>query len=525
MKRFLSTWLGFLVIAVFALAMLVAALLLTRSAERAASADLNALLDAAFAQFDSVGADAEAVATVSENNVLAKARAVARFLAHDDALLQTDALVTMCELLAVSAIDVTDYTGLVVASSVAGRIGRNLVSERGTAWTSEVLDGESVERTRVDDTDQALLWGCVPRTDTEGFVLVQSLDAAILTAYASTEPELVLREFSFINDALEIVAAPASDGAYIADGQYCVQRTQSVSGEQGELTLLASRRLGSVYMLRNAVLFVLSVVALISLICALTIQMFLLRRSRSRSHIAFKRRPRLPANLAEGDSLPEAGETLLLKQMDASAPEHGGAAEASLTPDAGESAADASGLKPDAPETSAPLPPAPIRAIRSFFNRQARGPHQKIFEIVTIEPGGDDAPSFDQAGSGVPASGMAERAAQPGRHAPEKKRRRASGQDAQDAAGNAVSDRPGGSDAGNAPEQSPRGKKRAAPAAKTAAQPSGGGNRRSPERERLKPVRPEPKDNPRADRQPARRHSGYSGQSEQTESRFDKIFD
>ncbi len=459
MRRFLTNWLVFVVIAVFASAMLVAAPLLTRSAQQAVYADLNALLDAAFAQFDAVGADAEAVATVSENNVLAKARAVARFLAHDDALLQTDALVTMCELLAVSAVDVTDYTGLVVASSVAGRIGRNLAEEHGTAWTSEVLDGESVERTRVDDADQALLWGCVPRTDTEGFVLVQSLDAAILTAYASTEPELVLREFSFINDELELVTAPAFSGGYSDGERYFVQRTQTVSGGQGELTLLASRSLGSVYLLRNAVLLVLSMVALVSLICALVIQVLLLRRHRSRSPIAFRQRPQPPASPAGDAPLSEDGEALLLERADASAPTHGGAP---VAPVAGEPAADAPGLETDAPgaetggtdapEPGTPVPPAPIRAIRSFFNRQARGPHQRIFEIITIEPGGDDAPSPDQAGSA--ASGMAERA-----------------------------------------------------------------------EARRKPVQPEPAEDMCAGKRPACPRSGKPGPSEQTESRFDKIFD
>lgn len=306
MRRFLSTWLALIVVAVFALSMLLCSLVFTRSAEQTAQADLNALLDAAFVQFNAVGADAEAVSEVSKTNVLAKARAVARFLAHDDALLQTDALVSLCELLAVAAIDVTDYDGVVVASSVVGRIGRNLTAEPASAWTREVLSGEGVERTRVDATDQALLWGCVPRTDTEGFVLVQSLDAAILSAYASTAPELVLNEFSFVNDTLSIAATPGDDAAYLEGDRYCVRRTQTVAGTYGELTLIAARAQGAVYVLRNVVLLVLCIIGLFAVGCALVVQVALLRRRKVRSHIAFDQRPRLPASLSDEDPLDEA---------------------------------------------------------------------------------------------------------------------------------------------------------------------------------------------------------------------------
>ena len=371
MRRFLSTWLALIVIAVFALSLLVCAPLLTRSAEQTARSDLNALLDAAFAQFNATGEDAEAVSDVSESGILAKARAVARLLAHDDALLQTDALVSLCELLEVAAIDVTDYTGEVAASSVVGRIGRDLTTEAGTAWTKEVLDGEAIERTRVDDVDKALLWGCVPRSDTEGFILVQSLDVAILAANASVNPELVLSEFSFINDELAVADDDGTDGAYLANERYYVRRTQVVAGEYGELTLLASRSLRSVYVLRNAVLLVLCVIGLISIACALAVQVLLLRRRIARSHISFNQKPLLPEDLASEEPLSEAEAALLLIEP-ADSPDEADAPEPAL--------------ELLAAEVAAPLAPA-----QKPRKNRARKPRKKIFELIAVEETDDES--------------------------------------------------------------------------------------------------------------------------------------
>ncbi len=397
MRRFLSIWLVFIVVAVFAAAILISLPLASHSAEQTAQQDLNALLDAAFALMDSAGQDADAVATVSENNILAKARATARFLTHDDALLQTDALVSLCEMLEVSAIDVTDYAGTVIASSVAGHIGRNLVEESATAWTSQVLEGEQVERTQVDATDNALLWGCVPRTDTEGFVLLQSLDAAILTAWESTNPELVLREFSFINDELELADASGDDAAYIANGRYYVRRTHTLVGQRrGEISLVASRSLGSVYVVRNVVLLVLSIIAIISTLCALVIQLYLLRRSRGRSRIALQQRPQLPMDPSETDLLFDASQSdqrslpAFLRVPANNAPSNHDAAAATDETDA---------LTTEV-EDAQSSPPNWRQRLAALLERvKGQG---KIFELVTIEPATEDAPEEEPPAENTP---------------------------------------------------------------------------------------------------------------------------
>lgn len=270
MRKFFSVWLILLVIVAFAAVLLVSYPLLTVRAQTAASDDLNVLLSAAFTRISLAEKSAEAVAASADENIIGKARAIDRFLSHDDALLQTDALVVLCEMLHISSVDVTDMDGNIVASSVPGRIGRNLVSDTKTAWTDEVLAGENLARTLVDEDNAALLSACVSRTDTEGLIYMQSLDVAIMEAMTAASPAQVLLDMSFIKDQL---AVPDADGAFDFDGSgYVVTRTQD------GVTLSAMRPFSQVYAVRSAVLLAEVIGFLLCMLFAAVIQTMLIRK-------------------------------------------------------------------------------------------------------------------------------------------------------------------------------------------------------------------------------------------------------
>ena len=386
-------WLVLIVIGAFALVMLIAAPLLTRAAKKAATDDLSQLLDAGETLLDEAQSDADAVAEGAEGNLLSKARAVARFLAHDDELLQTDALVSMCELLEVSAVDVTDYAGTAVASSVAGRIGRNLVEEPGLQWTKEVLDGEGLERTRADSTESALLWGCVPRTDTDGFILIQTLDRAIITAQELADPQAVLRSVSFIRDEMVVTNDPGRDGDYVMNDRFYVRRTHALPGGASEVALVASRGLGSVYLMRNATLLVLALFMLACILLSMLVQTYLRRGRSGQARIAFDAHPALLQSV--GDSETPDDSAGLLPAQDLPDGDDGDPLTPSATdwPDA--SALPAQDL-PDGEngmnENLVLLTEGTHKKHRSGANK-AKKKRPKLFEFVAVEPD-DDAPAL-----------------------------------------------------------------------------------------------------------------------------------
>ena len=357
MRKFFSVWLILLVIVVFAVVLCVSYPVLTSAAQQNALDDLSVLLDAAFTRISLAESSAESVSDAANDNVLSKARAIDRFLAHDDALLETDALVVLCDLLNVSSIDVTDMDGAIVASSVAGRIGRSLVEDNKTKWTREVLEGENLSRTLVDSANAALLSGCVSRTDTEGLIYIQSLDVSIMEASTAASPEQVLLDMSFIKDTLSVADAEDGDKAYLTDDAYNVRRTEN------GVSLVASRPLAQVYSARSAVLLVEAIGFLLCMLFAAVIQSLLIKKRLS------SRKAALPA-LPEGM---EVAQLPLGETTDAIV-----AAEAPDEPEA------PAAFDPEppvaAPEADAKTPPE--RADRA---KKPRKPRQKLFEFVDVE--------------------------------------------------------------------------------------------------------------------------------------------
>jgi hypothetical protein len=280
MRRFFSVWLVWIVVVVFAIAILASYIPLTRQAEMTARDDLTMLNNAAFIQLDKAQGNVDAAMEAAGANLVSKGRAIARFLAHDDSLLQTDALKALCDMLEITSIDVTDGEGVVTASSVIEDVGLSLATDARTPCVAEAL-ADDTELVKQDASNSALLMGCVPRSDTEGVVLLQTQDASVKEAKAQAEPGTVLAGMSFVNDLINVATEEGIDGAYMLDGYYCVRSTQK------NISVVAARTLGSVYLIRNAVLLALSVFALLSIVAALIIQLLL--AGSGRRHYVVKR--------------------------------------------------------------------------------------------------------------------------------------------------------------------------------------------------------------------------------------------
>lgn len=357
MRKFFSVWLILLVIVVFAAVLCISYPVLTSAAQQNALDDLNVLLDAAFTRISLAESSAKSISDAANVNVLSKARAVDRFLAHDDALLETDALVVLCDLLNVSAIDVTDMDGAIVASSVAGRIGRSLVDDSKTKWTREVLEGENLQRTLADSTNTALLSGCVSRTDTEGLIYIQSLDVSIMEASTAASPEQVLLDMSFIKDTLTVADTEDGDKAFLTDDAYNVRRTEN------GVSLVASRPLAQVYSVRSAVLLVESIGFLLCMLFAIVIQLLLIKK-------------RLSSRKATVLALPEGAETA---QLPAGATTDAiVAAEAPTEPETYEAVESGTPIATPEPDAETPREAADRK-------KKPRKPRRKIFEFVETE--------------------------------------------------------------------------------------------------------------------------------------------
>lgn len=399
MRKFFSVWLILLVIIAFVAALLISYPVLTSAAQQTASDDLNVLLDAAFTRIALAKDSAQAVIDASDSNVLSKARAVDRFLAHDDGLLATDALLSLCDLLNVSSVDVTDMDGSIVASSTEARIGRSLVDDSATAWTKEVLDGENLSRTLSDKDNPALLAGCVSRTDTEGLVYIQSLDVAILEAMTAASPEQVLLDMSFVKDTLAVTDA---DGAFDMDESgYIVTRTQD------GVTLSAMRPLSQVYAERSAVLFVEAVGFLLCMLFAAVIQSMLIKK-RLEGRGAPASAPGEDALLLPDDATPllpegEADENAQVLPEPEPETEPEPAAPASAA-EPGEAAAQSERDDAAVEAAFAEAAPAGTRARRA---RRERKPRKKIFEFVDIVEEAETPDDGETAQTELPAAPQA----------------------------------------------------------------------------------------------------------------------
>ena len=245
---------GVLILAIVALGMAA----LTRRAEEKAKAELTALADAAFLRIDRERQAAEPAAEAAKQNLLDKAVAVARFLAHDDALLASDALLVLCEQLNVDRIDVSDASWALLASSDTTRIGLMLTADAAYAWTNEVLEDPAKQLTSADEATPSLVFACVPRTDIEGFVLLARNDPSVRAVLAAAGADALFGDLAVGSDLLFYADKDGADGFFYEAGSLCLLKTKD------GVALIAARPTADVFAERNAMLAAFG----IALLCA-----------------------------------------------------------------------------------------------------------------------------------------------------------------------------------------------------------------------------------------------------------------
>jgi hypothetical protein len=111
----------------------------SKQMEDRAKTELTLLMDRAFARISTEDQLSDPIVKAEEENLLNKAVAVSRFLAHDDSLLASDALLALCEQLSIDKIDVADAEGTLIASSDAARIGTAVGTQEAFSWVMAAL--------------------------------------------------------------------------------------------------------------------------------------------------------------------------------------------------------------------------------------------------------------------------------------------------------------------------------------------------------------------------------------------------
>ncbi len=261
--RFLRTWLVPILAALMIIGIAVSFVPLTQQAQARADAELTVLVNRAFSRIDKGAYLAEPALNDGLESLLSKATAVARFLAHDDALLATDALQALCTQLTIDRIDVADAEGTLIASSDNARVGLALAGDEAFAWAMPAVDDETAALTMEDETTTGRLYACVGRTDIEGFVLLTHDDANVAQAISNANAENLIADLAYGKDLLFRAETGGTDGFFYESNNYCLRMTEN------GVTLIAARPTSEVYAVRNAAILALGVSLVCVLICGI----------------------------------------------------------------------------------------------------------------------------------------------------------------------------------------------------------------------------------------------------------------
>lgn len=246
MVRFLRKWLVPLLAALLLIGIAIAFIPFSRQMESRAKTELTLLMDRAFARIEASEKLAEPMITAEEESLLSKAAAVSRFLTHDDALLQSDALSALCDQLSIDRIDVANVEGTLIASSDAALIGTALGTQEAFTWTMAAADDASAALVQQDKTEPSKLYACVGRSDIEGFVLLTRSDKHVQNALMLSGSDSVTSDLPYGGDVLFTAEKGGADGFFYESGNLCLRRTQ------GDVTMIAARPTAEVYAVRSA---------------------------------------------------------------------------------------------------------------------------------------------------------------------------------------------------------------------------------------------------------------------------------
>lgn len=232
--------------------------------ETRAKDDLTQLMNTAFARIEASQSAADPVVAAEQASLLSKARAVTRFLEHDDTLLATDALSALCSQLVIGQIDVANAEGTLIASSDATRIGLNLGAEAGFDWVMGAVEDPTAELLKTAENDRSILYCCLPRADIEGFVLLTSDDTAVDDALALSSVDALIADLPYGGDLLFQAAPGGADGFFTDSGALCLRKTAD------DVTLIAARQNSVVYNARNVALIAVAALLLCVMICVVS---------------------------------------------------------------------------------------------------------------------------------------------------------------------------------------------------------------------------------------------------------------
>ncbi len=261
MIRFLRLWL----VPVLALMMLVGIAIsfvpITQRAQERAESELTTLITRGFMRIGDGAHSADNLIAAQKDGLLSKAAAVARFLAHDDTLLDGDALNALCVQLSVDRIDVADAQGTLIASSDAERVDLPLGAQDAFSWTMAAADDTTAALAQADEESPSVLYACVGRQDIGGFVLLTRDDPYTADSLAQPNVEALISGLTYAEDVLFQSDAAGGDGFFRESGNLCLRKTQD------GVTLIAARPTSQIFAVRNAMLLAFSVSLACIVIC------------------------------------------------------------------------------------------------------------------------------------------------------------------------------------------------------------------------------------------------------------------
>lgn len=235
---------------------------LTKNAEARAERELTNLMDRAL---EHVSAGARLIAPViaaEKESLVSKAEAVARFLAHDDAFLQSDALKALCGQLTIDIIDVADAEGTLIASSEEARVALPLGAQKAFLWTMDTADDANAALSESNEAHPSVLYACVGRSDIEGFVLLTRDDPFVFTALTESGYKASIMDLTYGSDVVFQTDIAGEDGFFRDSGSLCLRRTDD------GITLIAARPLTDVFAARNAALIAFVAALVCIVICS-----------------------------------------------------------------------------------------------------------------------------------------------------------------------------------------------------------------------------------------------------------------
>ena len=264
-KSFMRLWAPLIAALFFGVAFLGTHMALNAREKAKAEGELNALLDMAETRAAENTQRLETLREAADQNAIHKARTIERFLAHDDTLLQTDALVVLAELLDLSGIAVVDGLGSVTAASDAGRIGADYAADANMSWVMPLLEDGAAPGAKDEGSERI---AGTQRTDIDGLVLVWNEDALLKDALNQADLRTAVTNLAVAPDQIKLVETTGENGTFEQDGMLYVQRSLE------EVAIIAWRPLSEVYAVQNAVLIAIAVFAVLTILTLFIWQAF-----------------------------------------------------------------------------------------------------------------------------------------------------------------------------------------------------------------------------------------------------------